>query len=528
MLKTKTALQPGLLNNLRYDIPAGVVVSLVGLPLCLGIALASDAPLFSGVITGVIAGIIVGMLSGSELSVSGPAAGLAVIVASAIKHLGSYEAFLCAVVLSGIFQIALGALRAGNLTSLFPVSVIKGLMVSIGITIILKQIPHAVGGIADFHDDMGVWDITGHDNIVGEIARSLLTFNSGAVLICLLSLVLLRLWETDAIRRTRWLGNIPGPLVAVVSACLLNQFFHLGFPGLGVTAEDGHLVNLPNITSLAGFFNELSFPDFRGLETKAVWVAALAITAVGSIESLLCMESTERMDPFQRTSNNSRELIAQGTGNILAGLAGGIPMTSVIVRSSANIYAGARTRMATITHGVILLLCALLIPHILSLIPLASLAAVLIAVGYRLAHPHRFVKMYEQGLDQFLPFMVTVVAVLLTNLLTGVLIGLAVGLIVVVKASYYSAITFVRDGDHALIRFTKDVTFVHKLKLKQLLHSVPAGSKLFIDGSRAMFVDADIYEMLEEYGITAKQRDIELEMVHLSNKKFHFLVKGTR
>ncbi len=527
MAPATNELKPGIWNNLRYDLPSGLVVFLVALPLCLGIALASDAPLFSGVITGVIAGVLVGSLSGSQLSVSGPAAGLTTIVASSIHSLGGFEAFLCAVFLSGVFQVLLGALRAGALAGLFPVSVIKGMLVAIGITIILKQIPHAVGGQADFDDEMGFYSLTGQDNALGEISRALLTLSPSAVVICLASLLLLIYWESPAAKKLKLTSYLPGPLATVVLGAVLNEIFHLHFTGLGLTAEDGHLVQLPAIASVGDLLHELSFPDFSHFGSKGVWLAGMTIAAVGSIETLLCIESTDKMDPYRRMSNNNRELIAQGIGNACAGLVGGIPMTSVIVRSSANIYAGARTRMSAVFHGAILLLCVLLIPGLLNMIPLASLAAVLLIVGYKLAHPLLFKKMFRLGADQFLPFIITVLAILFTNLLTGVMVGLVVGLGVVLKASYYSAIMVIEDGDHSLIRFTKDVTFVHKLKLKKALMALKDGTKVIIDGSRAMFIDHDIYELVQDFVQTAPQRNIEVELHNMDNKRFGFLLKGT-
>lgn len=527
-MKPRTSLTPGMWNNLRYDLPAGLVVFLVALPLCLGIALASEAPLFSGVITGIVAGMVVGTLSGSQLSVSGPAAGLTVIVASSIHTLGGFEAFLCAVVLAGAFQVVLGLCHAGLLAGLFPLSVIKGMLVAIGLTIILKQIPHAVGGQGDFDDEMGFWHLTGQDNAVGEIARALYNISPSATIICISSLILLIYWESDMAKRHKYLSLVPGPLVTVVLGAFINQFFHLNFPGLGLKAEDGHLVQLPHLDSFAALVNELKFPAWEVLSKKAVWIAALTIAAVGSVETLLCIESTDKMDPFRRTSNNNRELLAQGTGNILAGLIGGIPMTSVIVRSSANIYAGARTRMSAIFHGLILLLCVFLIPHLLNLIPLASLAAVLLVVGYKLAHPSLFKKMFALGADQWVPFVVTVIAILMTDLLTGVFIGLVVGLGVVLKTSYYSAFQLIRDGNDALIRFTKDVTFVHKVKLKRMFTELKPHSKVVIDGHRAMFVDYDILELIEDFAASAADRSIQVEIRNLDNKRFKFLMKGSR
>ncbi len=515
-----SGLQEGFLSNLRYDLPAGLVVFLVALPLCLGIALASGAPLFSGVITGVIAGVLVGFLSGSNLSVSGPAAGLTTIVASAIVTLGSFEAFLCAVFLSGIFQILFGALRAGPLAGLFPTSVIKGMLVAIGLTIFLKQIPHALGGKADFHDEMGFYSLTSQDNAVGEISRALVSVSPSAALISFLSLALLLFWNSPAAKKIKLTAYLPGPLATVILGAVLNQIFHLHFPGLALTAQDGHLVELPSIASAGDLLKELSFPLFSALWSKTVWVTAFTIAVVGSLETLLCIESTDKMDPFRRISDNNRELFAQGIGNVLCGLVGGLPMTSVIVRSSANIYAGGRTRMSSVFHGAILLACVLLIPGLLNLIPLASLASVLLVVGYKLAHPDVFKRMFRLGADQFLPFIITVFAILFTDLLSGVLVGLVAGIGTVLKASYYSAITVAEGSTHTLIRFTKDVTFVHKLRLKKALRGINGGTKVIFDGTRVMFIDYDIYELIEDFQQTAPLRNIEIELRGMENKRF--------
>lgn len=384
-----------LMRNLRYDFPASIVVFLVALPLCLGIALASDAPLFSGVITGIIAGLVVSLLSGSELSVSGPAAGLTVIVATGIHSVGGFDAFLVAVVLAGVFQLALGLLRAGAIASLFPLSVIKGMLVAIGITIILKQIPHALGGVGAFESDMDFVHWFGKDSTVGTLISAVTHLKGSVVLISLSSIALLLLWDTKGIKNHPFFSRVPGPLVAVIFGALVNQIFVAGFPNLALHAADGHLVQLPVLSSPAAILGELRFPDFSAISKYSVWVLALTLAAVGSIETLLCIESTDRIDPLKRVSNPNRELLAQGTGNLLAGLIGGIPMTSVIVRSSANIYAGARSRYSSFMHGALLLISALALSWFLNHIPLASLAAVLIMVGYKLASPELFKKMWK-------------------------------------------------------------------------------------------------------------------------------------
>ena len=499
-------------GNLKYDFPASIVVFLVALPLCLGIALASDAPLFSGIISGIIGGVVVGLLSGSEVSVSGPAAGLTVIVAAGIAQLGSFELFLCAVVLSGVIQILFGLCRCGFLAVLFPNSVIKGMLAAIGITIIVKQLPHALGGFGHFESELGFWEWFGQNNTPHELWAAFLSLKLSAVAIAMLSLLILIVWEMRWVKKLPFIGKIPAPLVVVTVSIIINQIFHAGFPDLALHASDGHLVTLPRSESMSQFMNEFRLPNFSGFGLRSVWIVALTIAAVGSIETLLCLESTHKLDPFHRVSNSNRELFAQGVGNLICGLVGGIPLTSVIVRSSANIYAGARTRMSAIGHGIILLLSVLFLGAILNLIPLAALAAVLIMVGYKLAHPTLFRQMLEKGSDQFIPFIITLTAILFTDLLKGVLIGLLVGLIFVVKASFYSAIQVVQDGKDVLFRFSKDLTFIHKVKLRAELMKIEPGSRVYFDGSRAIYIDRDAYEMIQEFSETAAKKNIKVEL----------------
>ncbi len=509
--------------NLRYDLPAALVVFLVALPLCLGIALASDAPLFSGIITGTIGGLVVGLLSGSELSVSGPAAGLTVIVASGIHTLGSFEMFLLALCLAGCFQILLGLMRTGFLATLFPNSVVKGMLAAIGITIILKQAPHAFGSFGRFESDMAFWDIfTGHRTI-DTLRQAINSVHISAVLICAASLAILAFWDTKTIKSRPWLARIPGPLVAVAFASAVNQIFAIGFPSLELRAENGHLVQLPGIDSWSALVGELRHPHFTlaALMSPMVWTVALTLAAVGSVETLLCIESTDKLDPLKRISNTNRELIAQGVGNLLAGLVGGIPMTSVIVRSSANLYAGARTRMSAILHGAILMTSAVAIGSILNMIPLAALAAVLLSVGYKLAHPKLMKAIYKEGYSQFIPFCVTIAAIIFTDLLKGVAIGLFVGLFYVVKASYHSAIRVVRDQNDVLIRFSKDVTFIHKIKLSQVLAEIDTGCRVLIDATPANFIDHDVYELIRDFAATAKERGIHVEMKNFEVRRRH-------
>lgn len=498
--------------NLKHDLAASIVVFLVALPLCLGIALASDAPLLSGILTGIVGGIVVGIFSGSEVSVSGPAAGLTVIVATGISKLGNYETFLTAVLLSGVIQIIFGLLRWGFLAVLFPYSVIQGMLSAIGITIILKQLPHALGGFGHFESDMGFWEWFGKNNTPHELWAAFLSLKFSIIGIALLSLGILILWEKPKLKKIPLVRNIPGPLAAVGLAILVNQLFHAGFPDLALHASDGHLVTLPLFNSIFDMFSEFKFPDFASLKSQQVWIVALSIAAVGSIETLLCIESTDKLDPLRRVSNPNQELFAQGIGNIVCGLIGGIPLTSVIVRSSANIYAGGRTRVSAILHGVILLLSVLFLGSILNLIPLAALAAILLMVGYKLAHPNNFRQMFLKGADQFFPFILTIIAILFTDLLKGIIIGFGVGIIFVIKASFYSAIRVVHDGKDTLFRFTKDLTFIHKIRLRSELLKIPDGSRVYFDGSRAIFIDSDAYEMIRDFSETAKARDIKVEL----------------
>lgn len=503
--------QTGSFAHLRQDAPAGVTVFLVALPLCLGIALASDAPLMAGLITGVIAGLIVAWLSGSELAVSGPAAGLTVIVAGGIQSQGSFSAFLAAVVLCGVLQLIFGALRAGVLGNFFPSSVIKGMLAAIGFIIILKQIPHALGRDADYEGDLAFFQFIDQENTFSEILLAIQTLQPGIVLIALVSMAVLLGWESRWIQRLRWAAWFPAPLIAVVAGILVNVLYGAFVPSLHVTPGSEHMVALPAITGLADIRGLLVFPDLAAFGWQSTWTLAFTLAAVASIETLLSIEATDKLDPCKRLSSPNRELAAQGVGNILAGALGGLPMTAVIVRSSANIYAGARTRMSAVVHGLLLAGSILLIPGILNQIPLASLAAVLILIGYKLARVSLFKQLYHAGMGQFLPFIVTVVAVVFTDLLTGVLIGLVVGLVVVLRANFQSAIRVVRQDDDFLIKFSKDVSFINKIKLAQVLRSMPDGASVLIDGTAALYIDNDIRELIHDFQHSARHRDITVE-----------------
>lgn len=514
--------RPGVFAHLGQDGPAGVVVFLVALPLCLGIALASDAPLMSGLITGVIAGTVVAWLSGSQLSVSGPAAGLAVIVAGGIASQGSFPAFLSAVVLCGLLQLVFGALRAGVLGSFFPSSVIKGMLAAIGFIIILKQIPHALGRDTDYEGDLAFFQFMDQENTFSEILLAIQTLQPGMLIVALVSMAVLLAWESRSIKRLRWAAWIPGPLLAVAAGTLVNVFYGAFVPGLGAAPGSEHMVSLPEIGRLADLPELLIFPDLAAFAWPSTWTLAFTLAAVASIETLLSVEATDKLDPCKRLSPPNRELAAQGVGNILAGAIGGLPMTAVIVRSSANVYAGGRTRLSAVIHGLLLAGSFLLIPGILNQIPLASLAAVLILIGYKLARVSLFKQLYRAGMGQFLPFLVTFVAVVFTDLLTGVLIGLVAGLMVVLRASFHSAIRVVRHDDDFLLKLSRDVSFINKIKLAQVLRSVPDGASILIDGSAALYIDSDIRELIRDFQESALHRDIKVQTKNVPmTKGFH-------
>lgn len=514
-------------QNWKSDVSAGLVVYLVALPLCLGIALASGAPLFSGIISGIIAGILVGLISGSELSVSGPAAGLTVIVAAGIHSQGTFESFLVAVLLSGIFQIIFGLLKGGEFSSFIPSTVIKGMLAAIGFTIILKQFPHILGGLPKFESEVSFWSLEGRNEALEGIQNALASIEVAAVVISILSIGLLFYWEKAKSSGKKIYSLVPGPLVVVIFGVLLNKIFSI-HSQVALTAENGHLVQLPEIFGFGGLMNEIKLPDFKALFSYKTFTLALVIAIVGSVESLLCIESTDKQDPQHRISNTNQELVAQGLGNFFSGLLGGLPVTSVIVRSSANIYAGAKTRLACIVHGALLLVSVLFFSTVLNLIPLASLGAILIVVGYKLTHPSLFLKVYKEGFNQFIPFVITFFAILFTDLLKGTLIGFAASSVFILWGSFYSAIQVASHDDYFLIKFTKDVTFIHKATLKRVLLSVPENSKLIIDGSRAHFIDHDIYSTLEDFSWVANVKKIQMEKIQVDDKAFPEIVKRNK
>jgi MFS superfamily sulfate permease-like transporter len=512
-------LAPRMTQHLRSDFSSGLVVCLIALPLCLGIALASGAPLVSGLIAGVIGGIVVGFLSGSEVSVSGPAAGLSVIVLNSIQKLGSFEAFALAVALSGVFQLILGTVRAGILGNYVPNSVIKGMLAAIGIVIILKQIPHALGRDADFEGNFAFFQTeAGTSNTLLDILRAFSSATPTAVLISVVSMLILLIWDRPAIQRLRPLKWIPAPLLVVMVGIFLNEFFGYWSPDLRLSAEEGHLVQIPLFQDFSGFLEQFHMPRWELLADSKVLVTAATLAVVGSLETLLSLEASEKLDPYHRITDPNQELRAQGVGNVLSGLLGGLPITSVIVRSSANIYAGARTRMSAMVHGFLLLVFVLAFPALLNMIPLASLAAILILVGYKLTRLELYRSAYQAGTAHFLPFLITILGVVFTDLLTGIGIGLVVGLFFVFRANIHSAFTLVSEGQHHLLRFNKDASFIHKNALSETLRSIPDGAFVIIDGTRATYVDHDIKEMIREFHMNAEFRGIQIEFKNLDSR----------
>lgn len=501
------------IRDLRHDLPAGVVVFFVAVPLCLGIALASGAPLFSGLIAGIVGGIVVGAASGSALGVSGPAAGLAVIVYGSIQTLGSFEAFLLAVVLAGLMQIALGAARAGILAYFFPSSVIKGMLSGIGLLIILKQLPHAIGWDADFAGDESFQQPDGQTTL-SEIARAFERFEPSAIVVSAVALAILLFWDKILISRARIFQLIQGPLVAVCFGIAYQMTTSRVAPEWALGVQ--HLVQLPVLSAPTEVFRLLTMPDWSQLANPAIYVTAVTLAIVASLETLLCVEATDKLDPQKRVTPTNRELIAQGIGNTLSGLIGGLPITQVIVRSSANIQSGARSKISAIFHGLLLLVAVLFLSRVLNQVPLAVLASVLLVVGYKLAKPSLFLGMYRQGLSQFIPFVVTIGAILFTDLLTGVLLGLATGVMDILYRSYQNTIwieTQERDdatGHTVRLRLAEQVTFLGRGALLKQLAAIPDDSHVVLDLSRAVSIDHDVIEILQDFESSAPSRGIEV------------------
>jgi MFS superfamily sulfate permease-like transporter len=500
-------------NYLKYDLPAGLVVFLVALPLCLGIALASGAPLFSGIIAGVVGGIVVGLISNSALGVSGPAAGLTVIVLTAISNLGSYETFLLSVVLAGILQIILGLVKAGIIGYYFPSSVIKGMLAAIGLTLILKQIPHALGFDKDLIGDESFWQQDKH-NTFSEIYYAIKYHSNGAIFISIISIAILALFDTAFMKKIMLFRFIPGALIVVALGIVINGLFNSTIPEW--TLENDHLVKLPIANSANEFLSFFTFPDWSAFNNPKVYVTAVTIAIVASLESLLCVEATDKLDPEKRNTPTNRELIAQGSGNIVSGLIGGLPLTQVIVRSSANINSGGKTKLSAIFHGFLLLICAVSIPWLLNKIPLASLAAILLLVGYKLSKISLYKEMFKLGWEQFIPFIVTIAAILLTDLLKGIGIGMAVAVFYILRSNYRTSYFLRKDkieeGKQIRIELSEEVTFLNKASIQLMLEELPENSNVLIDGSRSVNIDYDVIEIIHNFKQLADTKNITLEL----------------
>jgi MFS superfamily sulfate permease-like transporter len=497
---------------LKSDLLSGMVVFLVALPLCLGIAVASGAPPFAGIICGVIAGIVVGSLSSSNVSVSGPAAGLIAIILVAITDLG-YETFLVAVVIAGLIQLTLGFAKAGTISSYFPTCVIEGMLVAIGIIIIKKEIPHAIGYDKAHEGDFFAFEKGSESGFFTEIINAINYAHLGAIIITVVSLAILIAF--NKIPFLKKIKAIPGALIVVVVGIIINELFKSTGSKLAISQE--HLVTLPTASSFGEFIGQFTTPDFSGFMDSKVWIVGATIAIVASIETLLCLEAGDKMDPLKRYSSANTELKAQGIGNMLSGLIGGLPMTSVIVRTSANVNAGAKTKLSAIAHGIFLMLAVLAIPALLNKIPMACLAAILIMIGLRLASPKVFKHMWHTGKYQFVPFIVTVIAVVLTDLLKGVSIGLAVSIIFILKGNMKLAYFFKKkehhEGETIHIDLAQEVSFLNKAAIKQTLAHLPKNSKVVIDAANTVYIDFDVLQLIRDFvNFGSKDKNISVSL----------------
>ena len=513
-----------LFSNWRSDAPASLVVFLVALPLCLGIALASTGEnpiLFSGIIAGIIGGIVVGGFSGSRLGVSGPAAGLITIVLGALITLGSFEAFLVAVILAGLLQLVAGLLGAGVIGNYFPSSVIKGMLAAIGLTLILKEIPHLIGYDKDFMGNE-TFSFSPDKSFWMEISEMFGAISWGAIIISIISLIILIVFDRPFMKKIALFKFLPGALIVVVLGCIINVLFSSYFPQFTLSGE--HLVNLPVTKSFSDFKSLFVFPDFSALSNPNVYGIAFTIALVASLESLLSVEATDKLDPAKQATPTNRELKAQGIGNMVSGLLGGLPITQVIVRSSANINAGGKSKLSTILHGFLLFSSVLILPTMLNMIPYASLAAILMMVGYKLSSASLYKKMYKLGWDQFLPFIATIVGVLLTDLLKGIAIGLVVAVFFILRKNYRNNYQIEKgvEGGNPLItlRLSEEVTFLNKGSILESLYDIPKHTHLIIDGSNSRSIDYDVLEVIEEFRMfTALERNIKITTYRIPKVK---------
>jgi len=508
--------QNNLFGSVKNDATSGLVVFLIAVPLCLGIALASGAPLIAGINAGIVGGLVVGFLSKSQLSVSGPAAGLTAIVAGAITALGNFNIFLCAVMIAGIIQFILGMLKAGGISNYIPSNVIEGMLAAIGVIIILKELPHAVGydhdNIGDFFNGIFQADPQ-NESILNSILNTIGHLHPGAVIIALVSIGILILWQRTGLKKIQWL---PGGLVVVIAGVVINEIFIQTESEL--VLSNGHLVNLPVARGFSDYLNNYMLPDFEGFKNPLVWQTGMVMALVASIETLLCIEAADKLDPYKRFTSGNVELRAQGIGNFVCGLIGALPVTSVIVRSSANINAGARTKLSTIIHGALLLVCVALIPVLLNKIPLAALAAILINVGYRLCDPKIFKHMWKEGgWAQFIPFATTVVAVVATDLLKGVALGLAVSVFYILRQNmripYYFHRSMYDNGEIIKLSLAQEVSFLNKASIKETLDKLAENSTVIIDASNTEYIDFDVLDIIKDFSTsTAATKKIKVSL----------------
>jgi MFS superfamily sulfate permease-like transporter len=503
-------------KHLKNDIPAGLVVFLVALPLCLGVALASGAPLFSGLIAGMVGGLVVAWASGSQLSVSGPAAGLTVIVFNAIESLGSFPGFLVAVVLAGFLQLVFGFLRAGIISAYFPSSVIKGMLAAIGLILIMKQLPHAIGYDASFEGDESYMQETA-SSTVQELLGALNLISPGATLVSVVALLILIAWESAFIKRIALLKMIPGALIAVIWGVAYNAVALLKAPDWAISSK--HLVSLPVTDNPTAFLQLFTFPDFSFLSNPQVYTIAATLAIIASLETLLSLEAVDKMDTLKRVAPTNRELKAQGVGNMLSGLIGGLPITAVIVRSAANVNAGGQSKVSSFVHGLLLLCSVMFFARFLNHIPLSCLAAILLQTGYKLAKPKLFMEFFHKGWNQLIPFVATIAAILLTDLLKGIVVGILIGLYYVIRANHHAAISMTQSGNHYLLKLNKDVSFLNRALLRKFLGQIDENSMLIIDGSKTRFIDHDILETIEDFLQAAPDANIKVEAIDLKGKE---------
>lgn len=493
-------------SDFKQNLPSGIVVFLVALPLCLGIALASGAPPLSGVLAGIVGGLVIGVLSNSQISVSGPAAGLAAIVLGAITDLGSFELFLTAGLIAGMIQLVLGFLNAGSISNYFPNNVIEGMLAGIGVIIILKQIPHAVGYDKDFEGNLRIFDGFNLSSYLQDLSGAV---SPGAILVTLFSLAILITWEK--VKVLKKIKLLPGALVAVILGIVFNEVFQ----GSSLEIAKENLVTLPVPQNAEDFKNLITFPDFSGFLNAKVWIVGATIAVVASIETLLCIEAADRMDTHKRITDTNLELKAQGFGNLVSSIIGGLPMTSVVVRTSANANAGATSKMSAIIHGFLLLICFLSIPFLLNKIPLATLAAVLLLVGYKLASPAKIKHFWAKGKYQLIPFIATIVAVVALDLLKGVALGLAISILFLLlgnmKRAYYFSKEELEDADEISIDLAEEVSFLNKAAIKKTLKNIRPNSVVTINAKRTSYISDDILEMIEDFAnVRAKEEDIKV------------------